>query len=219
MKKLVISVTAILVGTLLLKPLQFWGLNVVDSLYVGDTSSYAPKSNDLDSDPYEKISDSYKAATAVKSSANRSSYANSDTGYGSAIYDSITIAGRTLPVISVGDTTADSGNHVNKYGDKFYYGHNSGAVFGGLVNLAEGSTFSVTLNGATVNYHIAKRQIFEKNRENGRLELNGSGSYMWNVAAARHSGVQYDVSIMTCHGVSYGDGDASERLVLFANRI
>ena len=219
MKKLVLSVTAILVGAFLLKPIEFWGLNTVDSLNIGENTSYLAKTNSLDSDPYDDISTSYRAARVEKASAKQSSHANDDTGYGKAVPDSISIAGRTLPVISVADTMTDSGSHVNKYGDKFYYGHNSGAVFGGLVNLREGSTFSITLGGATTNYRVAKRQVFEKNSENGRLQLNGDGNYMWNVASARHNGVQYDVSIMTCHGVSYSGGDASERLVLFANRI
>ena len=39
------------------------------------------------------------------------------------------------------------------------------------------------------------------------------------VAGARHGRVQYDLALMTCYGTSYGNGDASHRLVVFANRL
>lgn len=133
--------------------------------------------------------------------------------------DSINIAGRNLSVIDVANTSVDSGNHVNKYGDKFLYGHNSGAVFGGLAGLGEGSTFSVTYGGVTTNYAVAKVVIFEKNAETGKLQLDGFGDYMLSVVNARSERVQYDLSIMTCSGTSYGNGDASHRLVLFAYAI
>ena len=130
--------------------------------------------------------------------------------------NNITIAGRTLEIVDVADTTVDSGNHVNKYGSKFLYGHNSGAVFGSLVNLGIGSTFTVTYGGVVTNYQVAKVMIYEKNTSNGRLQLNGSGNYMRGVANAVSDGVHYDLSIMTCYGTSYGNGDASHRLVLYA---
>lgn len=130
--------------------------------------------------------------------------------------NNIAIAGRTLEIVDVADTTVDSGNHVNKYGGKFLYGHNSGAVFGSLVNLGVGSTFTVTYGGTVTNYQVAKVMIYEKNTSNGRLQLNGSGNYMRGVANAVSDGVHYDLSIMTCYGTSYGNGDASHRLVLYA---
>ena len=130
--------------------------------------------------------------------------------------NNIAIAGRTLEIVDVADTTVDSGGHVNKYGSKFLYGHNSGAVFGNLVNLGVGSTFTVTYGGTVTNYQVAKVMIYEKNTSNGRLQLNGSGNYMRGVANAVSDGVYYDLSIMTCYGTSYGNGDASHRLVLYA---
>lgn len=133
--------------------------------------------------------------------------------------NSITIAGRTLEVVSVADTSVDSGNHVNKYGEKLLYGHNSAAVFGGLVNLGAGSVFSVSEGGVTRNYRVAKVMIFEKNANTGLLQLNGAGNYMRSVANAKSEGAQYDLSLMTCYGTSYGNGDASHRLVLFASAI
>lgn len=133
--------------------------------------------------------------------------------------DSITIAGRTLDIVDVSDTTVDAGGHVNKYGDRFLYGHNTSNVFGGLTSLGVGSRFSVTYDGDTTYYVVTKVVIYEKNRDTGKLQLNGSGSYMRSVANAKYDGVQYDLSIMTCYGTSYGNGDASHRLVLFANAI
>lgn len=229
MKKLVVSVIAIIVGAILLKPFALWGFDVVDPLDFGDATSVSAISNDLNENPYENISDSYKSAPATTS--NVTSYAKTNTtyanrgnnsgkiGYGSVSYDSITITGKTLPVISVGDTTVDAGNHVNRYGDRFYYGHNSSAVFGGLSGVGVGTTFSIASSGVTYNYRVAKRVVFEKNSGNGRLQLGGKGNYMKSVAAAKYGGVQYSISIMTCAGTSYGNGDASHRLVLFANRI
>ena len=143
------------------------------------------------------------------------------TGYGSAIAvgNYISVSGRNISVVDVASTAVNAGDHVNKYGARFYYGHNTGAVFGGLVNYGVGSSFSIYYDGVLHNYRVAKVMIFEKNVSNGHLELNGSGNYMRSVADARSSGVQYDVSLMTCHGTSYGNGDASHRLVLYANEI
>ena len=154
------------------------------------------------------------ASTPVKAPATATA-ARSTTPAGNYIQ----IAGKTLSITDVTSTAVDSGTHVNKYGDKFLYGHNSSTVFGGLKNLAVGSSFSVNYGGQSANYQIQKIVIFEKNVTAGTLELNGSGTYMRSVANAKFQGIQYDLSIMTCSGTSYGNGDASHRLVIFANRV
>ena len=133
--------------------------------------------------------------------------------------NTITITGKTLSITDVSNTTTDAKNHVNKYGDKFLYGHNTSGVFGNLKQLSEGDTFSVTYNNVLTSYKIEKIVIFEKNAENGKLQLDGSGNYMLSVSKAKFGIKAYDLSIMTCHGTSYGNGDASHRLVIFANRI
>lgn len=138
----------------------------------------------------------------------------------------IEVAGRWVNVYDVNSTALDAGNSVYRfidtaknYNGNFYYGHNSSNVFGGLVNLVEGSTFTITINNVTTTYRVAKIQVFEKNQNTGKLQINGEGSYMNSVARAKFGGVQYSVSLMTCHGRSLGNGDATERLVIFANAI
>ena len=142
----------------------------------------------------------------------------------------IVIGGRTISMTIVNDTRADAVNHVNMYCgsnaacNKFIYGHNSSAVFGNLKNLRVGvDTFTVTLNGVTSTYRIVNKVIYDYELGGiGALRLNGDMSinYMNRTAKARDNNtVQYDLSLMTCHGQSLGSGNATERLVLFANKI
>lgn len=128
--------------------------------------------------------------------------------------DNITINGRTIGITAVDSTTRESGNGVNKIG-KLLYGHNSSAVFGDLDTLTIGSTFTITENGETKTYQVSKITTYEKNPD-GRLQLGGSGSYM---KAIRDRALGHSVAIMTCAGTSYGNGDASHRLVIFADII
>lgn len=136
--------------------------------------------------------------------------------------DSITIAGRTIATVDVANTAVPSGDHVNFYRSKFLYGHNSSVIFGGLKNLGIGATFTITHAGVTSTYRVANRVIYQyEEAGNGALRLNNDGrNYFLGVVKAKdNNGVQYDVSLMTCHGVSYGGDNATERLVLFAYKI
>lgn len=182
-------------------------------------NSYEPVSmiGHIEKSAIPEVTDSYKSHVSYSSAVRTTS----NTGYGSATFigNYISVTGRNISIVDVGSTTVDAGNHVNKYGSRFYYGHNSGAVFGGLTGLDVGSSFSIYYGGVLHNYRVAKVMIFEKNISNGRLQLNGSGSYMKSVSEARGGGVQYDISLMTCYGTSYGYGDASHRLVVFANEL
>ena len=138
--------------------------------------------------------------------------------------NSISITGRTIEVVNVNDTRVNSGDHVNYYRGKMLYGHNSSTVFGGLKNLGIGSNFTLTLNGVAQNYRVARVVVFDYEQTangNGALRYNNDGrNYMLNVARAKDTNdVSYDVSIMTCHGKSFGGDNATQRLVLFANKI
>ena len=138
--------------------------------------------------------------------------------------NSINITGRTISVVNVNDTRIDAGDHVNFYRDKFLYGHNSSAVFGGLKNMGIGSDFSLTINGVTTNYRVARVMVFdyeETANGNGAIRFNQDGrNYILNVVRAKdNNDTQYDLSIMTCHGKSLGNNNATQRLVLFANKI
>ena len=142
------------------------------------------------------------------------------------VADHIEVAGKWVNVYDVDSTALDAGNSVYRfvntakgYDGRFLYGHNSNNVFGGLKNLSNGSTLTLTLNNKTTTYRVSAIVIFEKNQETGKLTLNGEGSYMNNVARAKYNGTQYDLSLMTCHGTSLGHGDATHRLVIFANAI
>lgn len=132
--------------------------------------------------------------------------------------NNIQVAGRTLRIVDVADTLAEAGNHVNKYGSKFLYGHNTGAVFGGLAGLGYGSVFTVTYGGVTTNYSVANIVVFEKSA-GGLLQINGYGDYMNAVSRAVYNGTYYDIALMTCAGTSLGGGDATHRLVIYAYAI
>lgn len=130
----------------------------------------------------------------------------------------IAIVGRTIEIVDVATTGENAGNHVNRYNGKFLYGHNSPGVFGSILGLGVGATFSVTSNGATKNYMVASTEMFEKNSTTGQLQKDGAGSFMNVVANASYRGT-YDLALMTCAGVSYGNGDASHRFVIFAKMV
>ena len=133
--------------------------------------------------------------------------------------NNIQYAGRVIQIVDVGDTSVDAGGHVNKYGSRFLYGHNSWSVFGALPGLGAGSTFAVSYAGATTTYQVARTVVFEKNPENGLLQIDKFGDYMYSVASGIYDGVQYDMALMTCYGESYGNGDASHRFGVFANAV
>lgn len=127
--------------------------------------------------------------------------------------DEITFLGHTVSIVNVSSTAVDAGNHVNRFREKFLYGHNSSAVFGGLVNLNEGGRFVVRIDGITKSYVVIEKVIYEK-ASGTSLRLNGKDYSMSAIAKGRG---KYNIVLMTCYGVSYGNGDASHRLVIYAN--
>ena len=111
-----------------------------------------------------------------------------------------------------------------KYLGNFLFGHNSGTVFGHLAGLPIGTEFSVTIDGNTTNYRISNKIVFNHEfTPSGQELLYPDGypgrNFMNSIVAARYLGQQYSLSLMTCHGISYGNGDASQRLVVYADII
>ena len=129
--------------------------------------------------------------------------------------NAISIAGRVIPIVDVADTAVDAGDHVNKYGAKFLYGHNTGAVFGNLTSVGVGNVFTIAYNGTSRNYQVQEVIIFEKTSPT-QLSANGRDYRMSYIANGMG---RYDMVLMTCYGTMLGGGDATHRYVVFANAI
>lgn len=96
---------------------------------------------------------------------------------------------------------------------KFIYGHNTYNLLGNLTSLNYGEIFTITEGGITRQYKVVDSNIYEK-AANGFL--NGSKAITKEV---EYNANGYDISIMTCYGTPYGNGDASHRYVIFANAV
>lgn len=129
--------------------------------------------------------------------------------------NSIAVAGRVINIVDVDNTAVDAADHVNKYGDKFLYGHNSSRVFGGLYGVGVGSVFTVVYNGVSTNYQVQEAVTYEK-ASGTTLSVDG---VVYNMRSIVKGLGRYDMVLMTCAGESYGNGDASHRLVIYANAI
>lgn len=159
--------------------------------------------------PNVNISDTY-TAPAVRS------YTSTTTSYSSETRtNSISILGRTIDIFVSSDTRINAGSMVaryingSKYRGQFYYGHNSAQVFGGLANLSVGSTFTINLDGTDYHYRIAKIETVAND--------DTLASNMKKVASGKdYNGTQYDVTLMTCAGTPYGDGNATHRTIVYA---
>ncbi len=120
----------------------------------------------------------------------------------------------TTYIGSVGEYAATAKNlsysSIYKY-NKMIYGHNTGNLLGSLSNRYVGETISITEGGVTRNYRVMAIRTYAKTAD-GNLE--NDPYLMANIA---NSALGYDVALLTCSGTSYGNGDASHRLVVFAN--
>ena len=96
---------------------------------------------------------------------------------------------------------------------KMIYGHNSWNLLGNLINRYVGEIFTITEGGVARNYQVMAKQVYKKT---GVSSLNNDPGLMTNIAT---TALGYDVALLTCYGTSYGNGDASHRLVVFANAI
>ncbi len=92
-----------------------------------------------------------------------------------------------------------------RYGS-FIYGHNN--ILSGLFSIGIGSIIEVQMDGVHHTYQVGNIVNLAK------ADIN-----MSDVINARYNGVNYSVSLMTCSGIIYGNGDASHRLLVFAYEI
>ncbi|MBR2741918.1 hypothetical protein IKD98_04185 [Candidatus Saccharibacteria bacterium] len=125
--------------------------------------------------------------------------------------NSFSINGRNLELVDVASPAVNAGNHVNRY-NKMFYGHNSAGVFAGIGSAGE---FSVTENGVTTRYRVMEQHTFEKYSAT-HLSLDGQ---VYSMASLANRAWGYDAIVVTCAGTSLGNGDATHRLMLFANKI
>lgn len=124
------------------------------------------------------------------------------------------VAPMNFTVTSVTDQIVEWPSYYDIYRTgKFLYAHNSSGLFGSIVNLNPGDIFTITEGGIVRTYRVMDKQVYAK-AENGYLE--GSRSF---TKAVEINANGYDISMMTCYGTMYGNGDASHRLVLFANAV
>ena len=151
------------------------------------------------------VSLGYRAGTTVRTQTNTAVRTNY-----------ISILGRTIDLFVSNDTSINAGSKVARfisgnYNGQFYYGHNSSNVFAGLANLPIGSTFTINLDGINYTYRV-ENVVTVPNDE--ALAKN-----MKYIARANYDGRSYDISLMTCAGTPYGNGNATHRTILFANNI
>jgi hypothetical protein len=136
-----------------------------------------------------------------------------------AKWDHISLAGHNITVEATASTAVDAGNVVKVYKDRFFYGHNSGTVFGFLPSVGVGTTFTVERGGVTRTYRISNKIQYAKSSAT-TLNYNGKDISMGHVALGYDvNEVKHSIVLMTCSGTSYGNGDASHRTVLFADAI
>ncbi|MBQ2695519.1 hypothetical protein IJG04_02675 [Candidatus Saccharibacteria bacterium] len=137
--------------------------------------------------------------------------------------NNIQIAGHTIEVVVGG--SGDSGSHVNMNG-RLLAGHNSVGVFGGLSGVGVGTTFSVTVGGVTTNYRVSNKVTYTKDDLNKQVSyVCGygtricNGNLMSQLKDPTDTEMRHSLVLMTCAGTMLGGGDATHRLVLFADAI
>lgn len=103
-------------------------------------------------------------------------------------------------------------NDIYKF-RKLVYGHNSGNLLGNLGSLAVGEVFTVTEGGAAKSYRVADKVTYRKTADGN---LDNDSSLMQKIA---YSAMGHSVALMTCAGRPLGGGDATHRLVVYADAI
>jgi hypothetical protein len=139
-------------------------------------------------------------------------------------YGYITAGGRTICLASTNTTAGSlSYNHAYIYSgelsaNQFIFGHNSSSIFAHLKNLPSDTIFSVTLSGQTTSYRVAFQEtVCDYTNPNYPCS-----NYPEPVLNMNHAGMPYlrgaDLAIMTCAGTPIGNGDATHRLIVYANK-
>ena len=91
------------------------------------------------------------------------------------------------------------------------YGHNSWDLMGSLANRYTGEVFTITEGGVARNYRVAAIVMYEKTADG---YLNGDPFLMGDLV---YGAMGHSVAMMTCAGQMLGGGDATHRLVVFAD--
>lgn len=97
--------------------------------------------------------------------------------------------------------------------NKLVYGHNSGALLGSLANRYVGEEFMITEGGVAYNYRVADIVVYEKTADG---YLNGNARLMGTIM---RTAMGHSIALMTCAGQMLGGGDATHRLVVYADAI
>lgn len=93
------------------------------------------------------------------------------------------------------------------------YGHNTGNLLGSLSARYAGEIIKITEGGVTQDYRVAAVLTYEKNADGN---LNGDPNLMRSIV---YTALGHDVALMTCAGRSLGGGDATHRLVVYADAV
>lgn len=145
----------------------------------------------------------------------------------SGYYGYITIAGKSICLASTGTTAGNlsynfayifNNASYNSY-NQYIFGHNSANIFGSLGSLPVGTTFSVTTNGQTTNYRISFKEVVCDFSNPAYPCSNYSEPVLNMYDAVQPARRGANLAIMTCAGTSIGNGDATHRLVVYANKI
>ena len=101
---------------------------------------------------------------------------------------------------------------IYKY-NKLIYGHNSYNLLGSLGSRYVGEIINITEGGVARSYRVAAVVVYDKTADGN---LNGDPRLMGQIA---NTAMGHTVAMMTCAGVNYGNGDASQRLVVYADAV
>ena len=139
----------------------------------------------------------------------------------------IEVGGKVIEMIDSDNTANDAGGYAARYNNYFIYGHNSAGVFAVLYGVGVNDVFSIAYGGTTTSYRVKNTIIYRKTGEtslrvdDARSDIDGEDVPMKYIANGqeKRGGRRSDSVLMTCDGTSYGNGDASHRLVIFADVI